>query len=67
VISFTWKDRNVETANSINRDFFNIAFVFVGCVAYMTKHTGSFFISVASLLNVLMSVPVALVLYSYVG
>ena len=54
-------------ARTINRDFINIAYVFGGCFLYMWFHTGSGFIALFSLLNVMMSFPVALVLYTYVG
>ena len=67
IIAFTWNFRNKETVNVLNADFKNIGFVFIGCLAYMTIHTGSLFIAFTSLINILMSVPIALIIYRYAG
>lgn len=43
-----------------------VGYVLIACLTYMTFHTGSLFLGFVSLINVFMSVPVALVIYSYI-
>ena len=66
VIAFTWRFRNRETTRLVNADFKNVRFVLLACLCYMTIHTGSFFLALVSLLNVFMSVPLTLVVYTYI-
>jgi predicted RND superfamily exporter protein len=66
VIAFTWRFRNNETKKLINEDFMFVGLVFIACLAYMTFHTGSLYISTLSLLNIFLSIPITLVIYTYV-
>jgi predicted RND superfamily exporter protein len=40
--------------------------VFAACLVYMVFHTRSLFLAVVSLLNILMSLPIAMCIYTYV-
>lgn len=48
----------------MNADVQKIGYVFVACLCYMIFHTKSLFLSVVSLTNVIMSVPISLYVYS---
>jgi predicted RND superfamily exporter protein len=41
-------------------------FVMVACLLYMIIHTRSLFLAIVSLLNILMSIPIALCIYTYI-
>jgi len=66
LVAFTWRFRNSESYRLINADFNLIGFLLIACLGYMIIHTGSFFLSLISLLNIFMSIPVALVIYRYI-
>ena len=66
VVAFTWNFRDLETQTAINSDFKFVGALLIACFLYMTFHTGSIFISFISMLNIFMSIPVALVIYTYV-
>ena len=40
--------------------------VMIACLVYMTFHTRSIFLAVSSLLNILMSLPISMCIYSYI-
>lgn len=50
----------------LNEDMKIIGLVVVACVSYMIIHTGSVFLSVFSMINIFMSIPIGLFLYKQV-
>ena len=66
VIAFTWSFQDKETTRLFNQDFIFVGFVLLACIAYMAFHTGSLFLGIANMLNVLCSVFVSIVVYSHI-
>jgi len=50
----------------VNADFIYVGMVIVACLIYMTFHMKSFILASLSLFNIVMSLPVALVIYRFV-
>ena len=49
----------------VNQDYVYVGLVIVTCLVYMTFHMKSFFLAALSLFNVVMSLPVALIIYRF--
>ena len=50
----------------VNEDTLFVLFVIVACLGYMIIHTRSIFLAIASLINIFMSIPIALCIYTYI-
>ena len=66
VVAFTWPFQEKETKRLLFEDMKYVGIVVLFCIAYMAFHSGSLFIAFCSLINVAMSIPVAMVLFNLV-
>ena len=66
MVSFTWRRRINDSYSVMNSESNNLYQLILAVIAYMWFHTGSLFIASLSLLNIFMSVPIALVIYRHV-
>jgi hypothetical protein len=66
IIAFSWYFQSSETMDLVNQDFIYVALVIATCLLYMTFHMESLYLASSSLFNVVMSLPVALVIYRFV-
>lgn len=66
VVATSNRFTNNETKRLLFEDMKYVGIVVCFCIAYMTFHSGSFFIAVCSLINVTMSIPVAMVIFNLV-
>lgn len=66
IIAFSSSFRDSATIDIINNDMKFVAIVVLVCMAYMSAHMKSIFLGVFSLINVFMSIPIGLCLYTLV-
>lgn len=66
MVAFSEDFLKKEIRNSINSDLIWMIIIFVFCILYMWFHSGSLFLAIANLLNVMCSIFVAYVVYSKV-
>ena len=66
VVAFSLYYNDVETSNTINSDVKFIIFVLSAAFIYMVVHLKSLFLAFFSLVNLIMSVPITLCIYTYV-
>ena len=55
-----------ERIRVANEDFYFVGLMFLACLGYMSFHMKSFFLAFISLSNIMMSIPIAMVIYNYV-
>ena len=66
MVSFTWRKRLADSYSVMNSESNNLYQLIFAVIVYMWFHTGSLFIASLSLINIFMSVPIALVIYRHV-
>ena len=66
VVAFSWRYQNLMTQRFVEGDFKFVGLVIVACLFYLIFHTRSIFLGFFSLINICMSVPIALCIYSYI-
>lgn len=66
VIAFTVRFQKEETKRIMNNDIYNAGAVLIACFFYIWFHTKSLFLTVASLFNVMMAIPISYYFYSIV-
>lgn len=66
MLAFTWHYVNQETLRLVYDDFKYVGMVIIACLLYMSFHMKSFFLALISLLNVIMSMPITLCIYTFI-